>query len=350
MRFAKFTPGGIPIHVSTEMPTFGRGAFPFARAPWFPPPSELGDAERLYYLLRASLESPLLGILCLHASRLQAAAGQLREQGARLVAEIRDGTMFGKPWRGANVQRAGELDRLLAAGNLTPRTAWPSLQFVSSWIGASFDLYRGEIERDYCEQIFPQMTVSSEVGHMTMPGGAGVADGPLTVQTNYYEFRSVDEPEPDDRTLAAHELEPGRVYEIIVTTCSGLYRYCCGDQFRVARVDAGVPTIDFVGRKGVSDLAGEKVTEQHVTAALHDACAALPVVNATFVATWALPARYVCVVEPARVWTTDEESRFGDACEAALRKQAPRYDLKRGFGDLGALVVRTVPRGTFVVA
>ena len=348
--FAKFTPSNIPIHVSTEMPVIARGSFPHARAHWFPPPADLTDTERLYYSLRASIASPLLGICCLHGSRLQATSAQLREHGSRIVREVHDGTMFGKPWREPDPRRACELEALVAAGGLTPRRAWPSLRFVSSWIGASFDLYRDEIERDYCGTIFPQMTVSSEVGHMTMPMATSlrsVADGPLTVHTNYYEFRSSDEPEPDDRTLEAHELEPGRVYEIIVTTCSGLYRYSCGDQFRVASIANGVPTIDFVGRHGVSDLAGEKITEEHVTAALRDASVDLPVVNATFCATWARPARYVCVVEPARSWSADAVERFAAACDAALRKHATRYDLKRGFGDLGPLVVRPVPRGTF---
>ncbi|HVK84826.1 MAG TPA: GH3 auxin-responsive promoter family protein [Kofleriaceae bacterium] len=345
--FARFTPTGIPIHVSTEMPTIARGIFPFTRARWFPPPSELGDADRLYYLLRASLESRLLGIACLHASRLQAAAAMLREHSPRMAREIHEGTMLGKPWGAPNPTRARELDRLLDLAPLTPRAAWPSLRFVSSWIGASFDLYRAEIERDYSDEMFPQMTVSSEVGHMTMPLATGVADGPLTVHTNYYEFRSADAPEADDRTLEAHELEVGGVYEIVVTTCSGLYRYSCGDQFRVARITDGVPVIDFVGRRGVSDLAGEKITEQHAMAALRAGAAELPVVNATFVATWARPARYVLVVEPVRPWSAAECARFTGVCEAALRTHATRYDLKRSFGDLGTLEVRPVPRGTF---
>jgi hypothetical protein len=345
--FEKFTPTGIPIHISTEMPVIGRGIFPFTRARWFPPPAELDDAARLYYLLRASLERPLLGIACLHASRLQAAAAALRDHAPRMIREIHDGTMHGAPWGSPDPARARELERRIATGPLTPRTAWPSLKFTSSWIGASFDLYRAEIVRDYTDELFPQMTVSSEVGHMTMPLDPGLADGPLTVHTNYYEFRSVDAPEPDDRTLAAHELEVGGVYEIIVTTCSGLYRYCCGDQFRVARIVNGVPTIDFVGRRGVSDLAGEKITEQHAMAALRAATADLPVVNATFVATWARPSRYVLAVEPARAWSAAELARFGATCEAALRRHATRYDLKRSFGDLGPLDVRPLPRGTF---
>jgi auxin responsive GH3 family protein len=138
------------------------------------------------------------------------------------------------------------------------------------------------------------------------------------------------------------------VYEIIVTTCSGLYRYSCGDQFRVASVDAcGVPTLDFVGRKGVSDLAGEKITEQHVTAALRELASDVPIANATFCATWAAPPHYVCVVEPGAAWSTAQRTHFADGCEAALRRLATRYDLKRGFGDLGPLVIRVVPAGTF---
>jgi hypothetical protein len=189
------------------------------------------------------------------------------------------------------------------------------------------------------------MTVSSEVGHMTMPTGPGVTDGPLTVQTNFYEFRAVEG--SSTATRAAHELELGGVYEIVVTTCTGLYRYSCGDQFRVTNIVGGVPSIDFVGRMGVSDLAGEKITEQHVIAALRDSTERTPIANATFCAIWGAPSHYVCVVEPQRDWGAAETERFSSTCEVALRKHAPRYDLKRGFGDLGPLVVHTVPRGTF---
>jgi hypothetical protein len=108
-----------------------------------------------------------------------------------------------------------------------------------------------------------------------------------------------------------------------------------------------VPTLDFVGRKGVSDLAGEKITEQHVTAALRELAGDVPIANATFCATWAVPPHYVCVVEPGAAWSTAQRTHFADGCEAALRRLATRYDLKRGFGDLGPLVIRVVPAGTF---
>jgi hypothetical protein len=344
--FARFAAGNVPIHVSTEMPVVAKGAFPFSRAPWFPPPSQLSDADRLYYLLRASITSPLVGIVCLHSSRLQATLSTLRESAERMIAEVRDGTMMGARWSEPDAARARALEALRVEGRFTPRHIWPSLEFVSSWIGASFDLYRPEIERGFTPRILPQMTVSSEVGHMTMPLGADVSDGPLTVHTNYYEFRPEGE---DEATLGFDELEVGRVYEIVVTTCAGLYRYRCGDQFRVSGHVQGVPTLDFVGRAGVSDLAGEKVTEQHVSAALRDAVthSGLELVNATLCARFGTPSGYVAVVEPARGWTDEEYARFAQAAEQALRKQAPRYDLKRGFGDLGPLELRVCARGSF---
>jgi len=344
--FARYSAGKIPIHVSTEMPTLAKGGgFPFSRAPWFPPPAELSDAERLRYLVRASIEHPLAGIVCLHSSRLQATLSLLSQQAPSLIADVHDGTLGGARFGEPNPTRARELEALLGSDRFVPRHIWPSLEFVSSWIGASFDLYRPEIERTFTSTIVPQMTVSSEVGHMTMPMGTDVADGPLTVHTNYYEFRAADD--DGDATLGFDELEVGGVYEIVVSTCAGLYRYRCGDQFRVSGRVHDVPTLDFVGRAGVSDLAGEKITEQHVNAALRDAGSELAVANGTLVATWGQPARYVAVVEPRRAWSQEEHARFTGRFEAALRKQAPRYDLKRGFGDLGHVEVRVVTRGSF---
>ena len=357
--FTRFAAGNIPIHVSTEMPTLaGTGGFPFSRAPWFPPPATLTDVERLYYLLRASIESPLVGIVCLHSSRLQATLAQLQQGGPRLVKDVHDGTLSGAPWSEPNPARARALASLLEQGRFVPRHIWPSLAFVSSWIGASFDLYRPEIERSFTSDIVPQMTVSSEVGHMTMPMGGDVSDGPLTVHTNHYEFRPEDTVE-DDGTLSFDELEVGRVYEIIVTTCSGLYRYSCGDQFRVSGHVHGVPTLDFVGRMGVRDIAGEKVTEQHVTAAMKDAVGScgLELANLTLCATWGRPACYVAAVEPVRGWSEAEQAHFSPRVrsrapqagtplrsQARLRRSRPAAAARRRTRDLRSLHARATHR------
>lgn len=58
-----------------------------------------------------------------------------------------------------------------------------------------------------------------------------------------------------------HELNAGEEYALIVSQKGGLVRYRLGDRVRVSHVYRGAPCLDFLGRDGVSDLAGEKLSE-----------------------------------------------------------------------------------------
>jgi hypothetical protein len=67
----------------------------------------------------------------------------------------------------------------------------------------------------------------------------------------------------------AHELEAGRLYRVVVTTDSGLYRYDLADTVLVRGFAGRTPMLEFVGRAGlVGDLCGEKLAEDFAAGAL----------------------------------------------------------------------------------
>src|SRR6185295_13506971 len=74
----------------------GDAVLPFTKAPWFPPPPDLPLTDLTYYLLRSSVESPLNGFVCMHASRLQGVLRTLADVAPRLIAEVHDGTVMGR--------------------------------------------------------------------------------------------------------------------------------------------------------------------------------------------------------------------------------------------------------------
>lgn len=88
----------------------------------------------------------------------------------------------------------------------------------------------------------------------------------LSYLSHFYEFRSL----LNDEILLAHQLEKGKIYEIVVTTGGGLYRYATSDLIEVTGQFNQVPCFKFVGRKNKqSDLVGEKITEFQINNAIN---------------------------------------------------------------------------------
>ena len=87
---------------------------------------------------------------------------------------------------------------------------------------------------------------------------------PLAIRSHYFEFL-----EEHGRTCLAHELEPGGVYSVVVTTGGGLYRYRLEDRVACTGFIRATPTLRFFGKEShVSDLVGEKLREDGVAGTL----------------------------------------------------------------------------------
>lgn len=175
-------------------------------------------------------------------------------------------------------------------------------------------------------------------------------DGPLTVSNNVYEFLPViGGLRVDGPTQTFADLERGATYEIVLTSCTGFYRYVCGDVFRVVDIQHGVPCLRFVGRGGVSDMTGEKISDQHIVEALGAALARceLEARASTCCARWGRPSVYELYLEPGGEWPIAARDALAAAFDGELSQLNSRYALKRGFGDLGAAQVHLVEQGTF---
>jgi hypothetical protein len=63
------------------------------------------------------------------------------------------------------------------------------------------------------------------------------------------------------RVCRLEDVAAGEEYAVILSQKGGLVRYRLGDRVRVSRFYRGAPCLDFVGREGVSDLVGEKLSD-----------------------------------------------------------------------------------------
>jgi hypothetical protein len=137
------------------------------------------------------------------------------------------------------------------------RALWPDLKVVSCWASGPAARYVDQLAR-----LFPQATIEPK-GLLSTEAVVTVPDEacrPVLVGRGYYEFLD------GETAIEESGLEPGREYEVVVTTASGLYRYATGDRVRCdGRNDAGRPILEFVGRDSLSsDLVGEKLTDAFV--------------------------------------------------------------------------------------
>jgi hypothetical protein len=271
-----------------------------------------------------------------------------------MVAEIRDGTLLGDKARDPQPERARELEAIAnKSGTLRPIDVWPNLRFVSSWSGSYLRRYAAVMEEAFCGGFFPQASASSECC-ITMPVDADRVGNPLYLLSALFEFVPVEsEVTARAETLQYHELEVDRSYEVILTTFGGLYRYAMCDTYRVIELLGEVPRLEYVGRRSVSDLTGEKLAEQQVVDATREILPdhGLAAVNFTLCAVQSEKVgerpRYVLVVECPRDWQDERSRVLAKALDDRFRSVNSRYALKRSFFDIDSVEVQPVGDGTF---
>jgi hypothetical protein len=232
------------------------------------------NAGRLAQLFEVAQEHADRLITGIEQGRLEAPSGLPAELEQRLESGLRP-----DPERAAELRRARE--RL---GSFRPGAYWPELKVVACWLAGSVGRYLESL-RPWLDDdvVFFDVGYGATEGKFNIPLDPGRPAGPLAVYAGFYEFREVD----SGRLRLAHELEPGRSYELLVTNYAGLYRYEMGDIIRVEGFIGSTPEIVFVQKSGEQlNLCGEKVA----------AAALMPLVDEAAAGICGQPARYWCVV------------------------------------------------------
>lgn len=155
-------------------------------------------------------------------------------------------------------RRASELRRI---GSDQPAKWWPGLRVISCWGDLAADPGRREIARRFPRCMIQPKGLLATEAVVTIPWRGCY---PLALTSHFFEFLSAQ-----GDVLAAHEVERGKVYEIVVTNGGGLWRYRLGDAVECDGFFGAAPTLRFLGRVGnVSDMCGEKLSEPFVAECL----------------------------------------------------------------------------------
>jgi hypothetical protein len=362
-----YAPSGVPCgaesgHAYRTMPKFIRSMY---TAPYGV--FSVKDYEARYYtLLRLAAGQDISGIATVTPSTIVLLAERLAGHTEAIIRDVRDGTLspdFAVPARlraslrlRPDPQRARRLERAVAAGHgvLRPGLAWPRLAAIGCWKGGTVGSYLANFGT-----YFPQGPPVRDLGYYAteLRGSVPLSDegdaGVVAVGTNVLEFAPADDGEPLGRDLLPIErLEVGQRYFVFVTNASGLYRYEMNDIIEVAGMYRQTPLIRFIQKgKGVVSIAGEKLSEVQVIAAVDEALASLRG-RYQFIAAVAemvdpTTPRLLFLVEFDDPITDHDGSVLVDRVDAALGDHNLEYHRKRVSLRYGAPIIRVVRSGEY---
>lgn len=226
---------------------------------------------------------------------------------------------------------------------------WPNLE-VFFHGGISFEPYREE----YAAITDPRKMHFMET-YNASEGFFGVQNDPadqsmLLIIDNdvFYEFIPVDDPASGPRP--AWDLEGGKVYEMLITSSNGLWRYRLGDTVRV--MSTAPLKIKIAGRtKCYINAFGEELMEENAERAMAEVCAAMDVTALNYTAAPVFAekgkrGRHQWAIEWGKA--PKDVNEFGMALDAALRRLNSDYDAKRsGTIFLDPPQIVSAPQGTF---
>ncbi len=167
----------------------------------------------------------------------------------------------------------------------------------------------------------------------------------------FYEFIPLSDVGSDRPTLLpAWEVEQGKVYALVITSCNGLWRYPIGDTVRIESVDPLKVTI--AGRtKSFINAFGEELMVDNAEAALTKVCKELDCEIADYTAapvyaTDRSRGRHEWLIEFRRPPRSMDE--FAEKLDKALQQENSDYEAKRSHGIfLDPLTVVEGSKGVF---
>jgi hypothetical protein len=360
------TPAGIPCGAITGLTAQMQN--PLVRRTYCMPlvGSRIKDIEAKYYVaLRHSVHRDLGATIAANPSTLLAIARLGDREKETLIRDYHDGTIAAKwelpqevraalPWSG-RWKRPAAARRLEAivhrTGRLLPRDYWPDLRFLANWTGGTMGAYLRGYPEVFGDRPVRDVGLIASEGRMTIPIEDGTPAGVLDIRHHYFEFIPEDQADRESpETVEATELVEGRNYFVLLTTAGGLYRYQIHDLVRCVGHHGRTPLLEFLNKGAhFSSLAGEKLSEFQVVAALKEAqrMTGLQVGSYLLLPAWGEPPYYNLLVEQGDLAEPGAADRLGAAVEGALRGINLEYDNRRATLRLGPTRVCLITAGSW---
>jgi len=324
------------------------------------------SASRAYVALRLSIPCQVGMVLTANPSTLIMLARSGNQEKEALIRDLYDGTLHAKCLLPDDVraklrrrfakrhrERASELESMVnRTGTLYPKDYWPTACLLGTWTGGSMAAYLHQFPRYFGQTPIRDIGLIASEGRMTIPVRDGTPGGVLDITSHYFEFipeAEIDSPRAS--VLAAHELEEGGKYFILLTTAFGLYRYNIYDLVRVTGFFNRTPIIEFLNKGAhFANMTGEKISEYQVTHAMSEALSEfdLSLTAYSLAPCWDdVQPYYGLFVERSDFLTTDHALRLAEQVDCGLRQQNIEYASKRGSRRLGPVRMELMAPGTW---
>lgn len=189
---------------------------------------------------------------------------------------------------------------------------------------------------------------------MGTPVGENSFDFVLLPNNAFFEFLPYSENDDAVQTVLPHECEPEKLYEIVFTNFSGLYRYRMGDVLHMKGFWKESPVFEFAFRRNQAlNIAGEKMSVRQLELAVQKLKAyAIQIEAYSFgVSLEQLPAKYFAlfVLEEGQtsIQNKNKKEDLGDILDTALSEVNRDYMDLRGLGYLDKPAVYVTDRDRY---
>ena len=242
-------------------------------------------------------------------------------------------------------ERAEELRDIFKNGPDIPfmPLIWPKLQYVVG-IGtgdlSNYDrILKEQFHGGKIHSIY--MGIQSSEGLWSVSRGIDDINSILVPDSSFMEFLDLDYGDDFSKCVTIDKLEAGKIYQIVVTSPVGLYRYRLNDAVKVTGFYNRTPTVEFMYRvNNTINMVAEKTTEIMLKRAVKETLDEFDLtlkdyeVYADFSV---IPGQYVVMIE------TDDEKRYSisreELSKVFLEKLCninPLFEMKFGLDYLQA--------------
>lgn len=240
-------------------------------------------------------------------------------------------------------ERAAELREIFRNGSdikFVP-LVWPKLQYIKGVGTDGFSIYRDTLVNSFAGDgitLFLSGINASE-GLWSISSGPDDPSGILASGSAFMEFLPVDADDDLSKIVTIDKLEIGKIYELVITNLSGLYRYRMGDAVLVTGMYNSAPKVEFMYRvnKTISIIC-EKTTETAVEQTVEKSCEELGISfndYCVYADQQSVPGRYRFYIESSdKKRSIIDRSKLENAVLRHLIEANPRFEVPYKKGDI----------------